>query len=97
MNTPANAVISLRRELHRYPEISGHETETAGRILKFFEALNPDTVMTGLGGTGLAFVFAGARLGPTVMLRSEMENPRGMPALIPSAHGPPLFAPILPV
>ncbi len=92
MNTPANAVISLRRGLHRYPEISGHETETAGRILKFFEALNPDTVIT-----GLAFVFAGSRPGPTVMLRCEMEKPRKMPALIPSAHGPPLFAPILPV
>ena len=73
MNTPANAVIRLRRELHRYPEISGHETETAGRILKFFEALNPDNVITGLGGTGLAFVFAGSTPGPTVMLRSEMD------------------------
>ncbi len=38
MSTPAAAVIRLRRELHRHPEISGHEAGTAGRILKFFEA-----------------------------------------------------------
>jgi amidohydrolase len=66
-------IIRLRRDLHRHPEISGAETATARRIADFFRALAPDQTLTGLGGHGLAFVFAGERPGPTVMLRCELD------------------------
>jgi amidohydrolase len=68
--TPAD----LRRELHRHPELSGSEAETAARICRFFEPLQPDDVIKGLGGHGAAFVFSGAEPGPTVLLRCELDG-----------------------
>ena len=64
---------NLRRELHRYPELSGNEVETAHRIVRFFRALGPDDMVEGLGGRGVAVVFGGDGPGPTVMLRSELD------------------------
>jgi amidohydrolase len=68
-----SSITELRRELHQHPEISGAETETARRILRFFEPLQPDEILTGLGGNGLAFVFKGVAPGPTVLLRCELD------------------------
>jgi amidohydrolase len=75
----------LRRELHRHPELSGSESETAARILRFFEPLRADEVVVGLGGHGLAFVFAGAEPGPTVLLRCELDG-LPIPELSRAAH-----------
>ncbi len=69
MSSPAD----LRRELHRQPELSGSEAETAARICRFFEPLQPDEIIRGLGGHGLAFVFSGTEPGPTVLLRCELD------------------------
>lgn len=66
-------VVALRHALHRYPERSGAEAATAARIVRFFEPLNPDKTVRGLGGHGVAFVFAGAAPGPTVLLRCELD------------------------
>jgi amidohydrolase len=66
-------IVKLRRALHQHPELSGSESGTAGRISGFFEPLNPDTVLQGLGGHGLAYVFSGAAPGPTVLLRCDMD------------------------
>lgn len=66
-------VSGLRRDLHRHPELSGDEAQTARRIQAFFAPLRPDAVVTGLGGHGLAFVFDGAAPGPTVLLRCELD------------------------
>ena len=68
-----DAVIRLRRELHRHPELSGHETETARRIVQFFARLEPDRIIEGLGGNGVAVVFSGREAGPTVLLRCELD------------------------
>ncbi len=68
-----NSVVELRRELHRHPELSGSESGTADRIGRFFETLQPDKVIRGLGGHGAAFVFSGAAPGPTVLLRCELD------------------------
>lgn len=65
--------IDLRHELHRHPELSGEETGTAERIQSFFEPLQPDQTLTGLGGTGLAFSFGDASAGPTILLRCELD------------------------
>lgn len=67
------AVIQLRRELHRYPELSGEEQQTAQRIQAFFEPLRPDRVITDLGGHGVAFEFRGPTEGPTVVFRCELD------------------------
>ncbi len=68
-----DATIELRHELHRYPELSGTEVETARRIVQFFEPLSPDTILKNLGGSGVAVVFSGTMPGPTVLLRAELD------------------------
>ncbi len=66
-------VIRLRRDLHRHPELSGEERETARRIVRFFEELQPDRIVTDLGGHGVAAIFEGREPGPTVMFRAELD------------------------
>ncbi|MDB5659466.1 MAG: amidohydrolase [Cypionkella sp.] len=64
---------SFRRELHQFPEVSREEAATAQRIVRALAALQPDQVVTGLGGHGVAAVFNGAEAGPTVMFRAELD------------------------
>lgn len=62
---------AFRRDLHRRPEISGEEAATARAIADALPA--PDALVTGLGGHGVAAVYAGAAPGPTVLLRAELD------------------------
>lgn len=62
-----------RRMMHQFPEVSGAERETAARVVQALRAMNPDKIVTGLGGHGVAAVFNGAADGPTVMFRAELD------------------------
>ncbi len=62
-----------RRELHRFPEISGEEAQTARRVEDRLRSLGPDHILTGLGGHGVAAVFDGAAEGPGLMIRCELD------------------------
>ncbi|TNF20095.1 MAG: amidohydrolase [Rhodobacteraceae bacterium] len=64
---------AFRRELHRYPEVSGEEERTAWRIRVMLSGHDPDRVISGLGGHGLAAVYQGRAPGPTVMFRCELD------------------------
>ncbi|WP_426034607.1 amidohydrolase [Cypionkella sp. TWP1-2-1b2] len=64
---------AFRRELHRFPEVSREEAATAARIVQALAALQPDQVVTGLGGHGVAAVFNSAEAGPTVLFRAELD------------------------
>ncbi len=66
-------VVALRHELHRYPELSGQELDTAGRIHTFLDSFSPSEVITGLGGYGVAAVWEGEESGPTTMVRCELD------------------------
>lgn len=66
-------LIGLRHELHRFPEVSGEEAETARRVTAFLAPMRPDKVLTGLGGHGVAAVFEGNEPGPTLLFRSELD------------------------
>lgn len=66
-------LIDFRHDLHRHPEISGEEQQTAARVHAFVRPMKPDKVLTGLGGHGLAAVFEGAEPGPTLLIRSELD------------------------
>ena len=66
-------LVDLRHRLHRRPEISGEERETAATIVAFLEPTGPDRILTGLGGHGVAAVYEGAEPGPTVLLRCELD------------------------
>ncbi|ARS34873.1 amidohydrolase [Pontibacter actiniarum] len=64
----------LRHTLHRHPELSGSETDTARRLEAHMQAYSPDQLYTNLGGTGLAAVFNGIEPdGPTVLFRAELD------------------------
>ncbi len=66
-------IIQLRHKLHQNPALSGMETETADRIVHFFEPLAPDMILRNLGRTGVAIVFSGTQPGATVLLRAELD------------------------
>lgn len=72
-NSDIVELTDFRRALHRVPEISGEERETARRVAAFIAPTKPDRVVTDLGGHGLAAIYEGAESGPTIMLRSEID------------------------
>ena len=63
----------FRRELHRYPELSGEEVETASKIAAALKPMSPTRILTGLGGHGVAVVFDSVKDGPTVLFRAELD------------------------
>ncbi len=72
-NADVVALTAFRHALHRHPEVSGQERETARAVVDFLAPTAPDRVLTGLGGHGVALVYHGAEPGPTVMIRSELD------------------------
>lgn len=72
-NSDIQDLTALRRELHRFPEISGEEEATAQRILQALTPLSVTKVIHGLGGHGVAAVFDSGIVGPTVLFRAELD------------------------
>lgn len=64
---------AFRGELHRFPELSGEEQDTARRVKIMLSAHDPDRVITGIGGHGLAALYNGRAAGPTVLIRCELD------------------------
>ena len=67
------ALVEFRHLLHAHPELSGHERETAARVVAFLAPLRPDSVITGLGGHGVVATFDSGVAGPTLLFRSELD------------------------
>ena len=65
-------VIEWRRDLHLNPELSNRETRTAGIVAKHLRSLGMD-VETNIAHTGVVGILKGAKPGPTVMLRADMD------------------------
>jgi amidohydrolase len=72
-NTDLVELVTFRRDLHRRPELSGEEVETARTIVKALEPMSPSRILTGLGGHGVAAVFDSGVEGPTVLFRAELD------------------------
>ncbi|TYB32112.1 MAG: amidohydrolase [Candidatus Mcinerneyibacterium aminivorans] len=66
-------LVNFRHDLHRNPELSGREKNTADRIVKFMKDYKPDHIITGIGGNGCAFVYKGKQKGPVVVFRADMD------------------------
>ncbi|TVR87894.1 MAG: amidohydrolase [Saprospirales bacterium] len=66
------ALIEFRRELHRYPEISGEEEETSKRVLKYLQKLEPTKIVE-FNKYGLAAIFDSGKKGPSVLLRADLD------------------------
>jgi hippurate hydrolase len=62
---------TLYLDLHRHPELSGHEQQTAAKLAAALRALGYG-VTTGVGGTGVVGVLKNGN-GPAVMLRTELD------------------------
>ena len=65
---------ALRRALHKRPELSGEEQETAAYIAAELAKWQPDQMIQNLGGFGVAAVFDGAADGPTILFRAELDG-----------------------
>ena len=72
-NSDLIELTAFRRKLHRYPELSGEEVETARKITAALQAMSPTRILTGLGGHGVAAVFDSGKDGPTVLFRAELD------------------------
>ena len=68
----APAIIAWRRDFHQHPELGFHELRTAGIVAAHLDALGVET-RTGVGETGVVGIIEGARPGPTVLLRFDMD------------------------
>lgn len=64
--------IALRRSLHRHPEQGLHLPETQSAVLRALADL-PVQVHTGQAASSVVGVIDGARPGPTVLLRADMD------------------------
>lgn len=52
-NTDITELTSLRRKLHKSPELSGEEAQTARFVAGEMRKLNPDRLITHIGGHGV--------------------------------------------
>src|SRR5687767_11820844 len=66
------AIIEVRRDIHRNPELGFRETRTAALVAARLKALGYD-VRTGVGVTGVVGVLKGGKPGPVVAVRADMD------------------------
>ncbi|HLT91928.1 MAG TPA: amidohydrolase [Woeseiaceae bacterium] len=66
-------VIEWRRDFHRHPELSNREFRTAAKVADHLRALDFDRVETGIAHTGVVGTLKGARPGPVIALRADMD------------------------
>ena len=66
-------LVQLRRELHRYPELSWEEKETSRRIVQWLTKHGILKVET-LINTGVVALIEGDQPGPTIMYRADIDG-----------------------
>lgn len=76
-------LIGWRREIHQHPELGEQEARTAGLVAEHLSNLGLD-VNTGVARTGVVAILKGAKPGPVVALRADMDalpvkEPEGLP------------------
>jgi len=72
IDTLHDELVAVRRDLHRHPEVSGEEERTAGIVAERLRALG-FALRTGVGGHGVVARIDGARPGPVVAFRADMD------------------------
>lgn len=65
-------VVAWRRDFHMYPEISGAEQRTAGKIAEILKKL-PLEVQENVGGYGVIGLLRGSKPGKTIALRADID------------------------
>src|SRR2546425_10218887 len=64
--------IELRRRIHRHPELGLNLPRTQAAVLEAIDGLGLD-VQTGTSTTSVVGTLRGARPGPTILLRGDMD------------------------
>jgi len=65
-------LVQWRRDIHQHPELGEQETRTAKLVADHLRSLGL-TVRTGVGKTGVVAVLKGAKPGPRIALRADMD------------------------
>src|SRR5437879_4225124 len=65
-------VVAWRRDFHEHPELGNHEVRTSAIIAKHLQSLGME-VKTGIATTGVVGILKGAKPGPVVALRADMD------------------------
>ncbi len=67
-------LVATRRQLHRNPELGFHETETATLVAARLRAIDGvEDIHERVGGTGVTAVIRGARPGPVLLCRADID------------------------
>lgn len=80
----APRLIELRRDLHRHPELAGHEVRTSAIVAAYLDAFGLE-VRRSVGGHGVIGVLRGGRPGGVVAYRADMDAFRGDEPAMPYA------------
>ncbi|WP_226577215.1 M20 metallopeptidase family protein [Halobacillus litoralis] len=72
INDIENDIYHIRRHLHKYPELSGEETNTSMVVKQKLEEYGI-TYKSGFAGTGVLGIIQGGKPGKTVALRADMD------------------------
>lgn len=65
-------IVALRRDFHAHPELGYEELRTAGIVAERLRALGLE-VETGIATTGVIGIMRGAKPGPTILVRADMD------------------------
>ncbi|MCK9489741.1 MAG: amidohydrolase [Xanthomonadales bacterium] len=68
----AGQTIAWRRDIHQHPELGEQETRTAALVADHLRGLGLEP-RTGIAGTGVSAILRGARPGPRIALRADMD------------------------
>ncbi len=66
-------VTEWRRDLHMFPEVGFEEERTARIVTEKLQGFGVDELVTGMATTGVVGVIHGARPGPMIGLRADMD------------------------
>jgi len=72
-SVPSDDLVRVRRHLHRRPELSMVERETAALVAAELATLGLDDIRTGVGRTGVLGTLLGGKSGPVTLLRADMD------------------------
>jgi amidohydrolase len=69
----SESLSTIRQYIHQYPETAGKEKNTASIIHSHLEQYQPTTIVTNLGGYGLAAIYTSQKPGPIIIFRAELD------------------------
>lgn len=67
-----DSLVEIRRDFHRYPEVSEEEVNTSQKIAHYLKSLGLE-VRTNIGGYGVVGILKGAKEGKRIAWRADMD------------------------